>query len=293
MTIDSHQHFWQLARGDYHWLQGPGASAALDPLRRDFMPADLQPLLQAAGVTRSVLVQAADSTAETDFLLRVAAAHPTVGGVVGWLDMADPQAVHTLQAWAAQPAFKGVRPMLQDLPEVDWIERAPHPAVLQALLALGLRMDALVLPQHLGPLLRFVRAWPALPVVIDHAAKPPLAEGPRSAAYARWRQDMAALAALPQLRCKVSGLLTLLPAGLDEAATLAALRPLWDDLLALFGPARLMWGSDWPVLTLVAGYPDWHRISRQLAADLSPAEAARFWRGTAADFYALNGDLAP
>jgi len=286
MHIDAHQHFWRLSRGDYRWLNGD--DAALTPLRRDFMPVELQPALAAAGITHTVLVQAADATAETEFMLELSAAHDFIAGVVGWVDMGRADAVATLEQWARHAAFKGVRPMLQDLARPDWIEQAPHPAVLRALLRLKLRFDALVLPQHLQPLLRFVRTWPELPVVIDHAAKPPLADGFRSPAYVAWRRDLDALAALPGVHCKVSGLLTLLPQrGLSSAEAVVQLRPLWNDLLELFGPARLMWGSDWPVLTLAAGYPDWVHVSEALFDTLSPVERARLWGGTAARFYGI------
>ena len=289
MRIDAHQHFWRLSRGDYRWLEGD--APALAPLRRDFLPADLLGALASAQLDRTVLVQAADSMAETDFMLSLASAHGFIAGVVGWADLADPKAVQTLERWSAHRVFKGVRPMLQDLPEADWIAQAPHPAVLDALTRLGLRFDALVLPQHLAPLLRFVRSRPELPVVINHAAKPPLAQGHKSAAYAVWRRQIAALADLPWLHCKLSGLLTLLPAqpapGLSTSEAVARLRPLWDDLLQLFGPARLMWGSDWPVLTLAAGYPDWVEVSEALAGTLSPSEQADLWGGTAARFYAI------
>lgn len=287
MRVDAHQHFWRLSRGDYRWLNG--SEAGLAPLRRDFMPADLRGELAAAGVVRSVLVQAADSLAETEFMLELSAAQPFVAGVVGWVDLGRVESIATLETWATHAAFKGVRPMLQDLPQDDWIERAPHPEVLLALLRLGLRLDALVQPQHLAALLRFARAWPELPIVIDHAAKPPLADGPRSPAYAAWRRQMVALAALPGVHCKVSGLLTLLPrSDLSPAEAVVLLRPLLDDLLQLFGPARLMWGSDWPVLTLSSGYPDWVAVSEGLFDVLSPVERARLWGGTAATFYGLH-----
>ena len=204
--IDAHQHFWRPARGDYGWLR-PDVPA-LAPLLRNFEPADLQPLLQAHGVAQTVLVQAAESAAETDFMLSLADATGFVGGVVGWVDLTRADSVATLERWAANPKFKGVRPMLQDLPEADWIVRAPHPEVLRALLRLRLRFDALVKPPHLAPLLQFLRAWPELPVVVDHAAKPCLSEGWQGSWASAWRQGLAEVAALPNVVCKVSGLLT-------------------------------------------------------------------------------------
>lgn len=286
--IDAHHHFWRPARGDYHWLR-PDVHA-LAPICRDFDPADLQPLLAAHGVVQTVLVQAADSEAETDFLLSLAEAHPFIGGVVGWVDLSRTDSVATLERWAAEhPKLKGIRPMLQDLPDADWIARAPHPEVMRTLIRLGLRFDALVQPWHLAPLLRFLHDWPALPVVIDHAAKPQLAQGWSGDWVAAWRTGLAALAALPGVQCKLSGLLTE-AAGLDRAGgppSVAALQPVWDTLLARFGPQRLLWGSDWPVLNLAADYTRWIDVSEALVAPLSADEQDAIRCTNAARFYDL------
>jgi L-fuconolactonase len=284
---DAHQHFWQIARGDYAWLRADDPGVA--PLVRDFMPDALAPLLREHGVTRTVLVQATDSVAETEFMLALAAAHDSVAGVVGWVDLAGADAAATLDRLAADHRLKGVRPMLQDLPAHDWIARAPRPDAMRALQRLGLRFDALVKPRQLEPLARFARAWPGLPVVIDHAAKPPLAAAWNDAAMQQWRHDMAALAALPQVSCKISGLLTeLRPAGrASRAQCIQVLRPVVDALLGWFGPARLMWGSDWPVLTLAAGYDDWIAVSDALLGPLAAAERAQVLHGSAQRFYGL------
>jgi L-fuconolactonase len=283
--IDAHQHFWRPARGDYAWLRAdqPG----LAPLLRDFLPGDIQPLLQAAGIGQTVLVQAADTVAETEFLLELAAGHAFIAGVVGWVDLSRSDAVATLERLAQHPKFKGVRPMLQDLPQTDWIARAPHPDAVRALLRLGLRFDALVKPEHLPALLQFVRAWPDLPVVIDHAAKPRLAESWQAEWATGWRHHMAELAALPQVRCKFSGLVTEMPAPAAIDATVDALRPVWESLLRWFGPARILWGSDWPVLTLAASHAQWVAVSETLIGSLAPGEQDLVWQGAARSFYGL------
>jgi L-fuconolactonase len=286
--IDAHQHFWQLARGDYAWLAGD--EPALAPLRRDFLPADLAPLMRTHDVARTVLVQAADSVAETEFLLALAARHDFIGGVVGWVDLADPGAADTIARLAERPALKGLRPMLQDLPDDDWIARAPQPESLRAMHRHGLAFDALVKPRHLAPLLRFVHAWPDLPVVIDHAAKPPLSADWNGEAMRTWRHDMAALAAHPQVACKLSGLLTeMAPAdAADRARALERLRPVLDALLTWFGPARLMWGSDWPVLGLAAGYDAWCDLADTLLAPLAEHEQAQVLFESARRFYDIE-----
>ena len=285
--VDAHQHCWRPARGDYGWLRA--GVPALAPLLRDFGPSDLQPLLTAQQVAQTVLVQAAPSEAETDYLLGLARTHDFIAGVVGWVDLSRADAVATLQRWARQPKFKGVRPMLQDLPDASWIARAPHPDAMRALLQLGLRFDAPVQPWHLAPLLQFLQAWPALPVMIDHAAKPQLAAGWRAAWADDWRVGLAAIARHPQLMCKFSGLLT-------EAAsadcrtvdtTVATLQPVWHHLLMHFGPGRLVWGSDWPVLTLAADYARWVAVSDALISSLPAADQVAVWAGNARRFYGL------
>jgi len=210
--------------------------------------------------------------------------------VVGWVDLSAADAAGTIAQLAERPALKGLRPMLQDLPDADWIAHAPRPAAMRALLAHGLRFDALVKPPNLAALRRFVAAWPQLPVVIDHAAKPPLSCAWDEPPMQAWRRDMAALAAHPQVACKLSGLLTeMAPADRTSCARiLERLRPVADALLAWFGPRRLMWGSDWPVLTLAAGYDEWVAVADALLAPLSIDERAQVQHGTARRFYGLH-----
>ena len=286
--IDAHQHFWRLARGDYDWLDT--ANLALAPLARDFEPEDLAPLRRASGVGRTVLVQAAATTQETDHLLGLADSHPEIAGVVGWIDLSDPAQLPVLQRWASHRAFKGVRPMLQDLPDAEWILHGPHPAMLQALVDLGLRFDALVKPPHLAALVRFVERWPQLKMVVDHAAKPVLREGWEAAWVAPWRAGLAALASHPQVCCKFSGLLTEAdPAQLSSPEEAQALlSPVWEELLRHFGPERLMWGSDWPVLNLAADYGQWADIAGRFIDRLAPAGRQAVWGGTAERFYGLE-----
>ncbi|MBL0092726.1 MAG: amidohydrolase family protein [Piscinibacter sp.] len=285
--IDSHQHFWRISRGDYGWLRA--GDPAVAKLMRDFLPANLVGTLKALGITQTVLVQAAASEAETDFLLELADANEFIAGVVGWVDLSRPESVATLERWAHNAKFKGVRPMLQDLPANDWIAREPHAEVVQALVRLGLRFDALVKPWHLEPLLRFVKRHPQLPVVIDHAAKPQLVQGWQAHWAGSWRRHLASLAAQPQVSCKLSGLLGEAPpaASRSVAEGVDALRPVWDALLQWFGPERLMWGSDWPVLTLVADYARWVAVCDSLIGELSPPDQARVWQGNAQRFYGL------
>lgn len=273
--IDAHQHFWSVGRGDYGWL-----TPALKPLYRDFAPADLQPLLAAHGVRGTVLVQAAPTLAETQWLLQLAAQHDLVRGVVGWVDMTAPDAAATIATLAANPLMKSVRPMLQDLPDPAWIATAPIAPAVRALAQHGLRFDALVKPPHLRPLLAFAERHPALPVVIDHAAKPDIANG----GFAAWRQGLSDLARLPALHCKLSGLAT--EAG--PGWTVATLRPYVETVLELFGPRRVIWGSDWPVLNLAGDYAGWVQACEQLLAPLDADDRHAVWAGNAERFYRLD-----
>lgn len=282
MRIDAHCHFWDPARGDYGWLDtGP---PALDPLRRVFAPSDLARLNDSR---RVVAVQAADSVAETRYLLDLAARHPQIAGVVGWVDLADPATPEILTDLARNPRLKGVRPMLQDLAEDDWIATRPDPAVLRKVQELGLRFDALVFARHLPHLTRFTAAWPGLPMIIDHCAKPRM-DGPLEPA---WLDGMAAMAAFPHVHCKISGLMTELPRELHTAkAALSAMRPVVETVLHLFGPGRLLWGSDWPVLGLAASHRVWEELTDRLLEGLTAPERQAILGGNALKFYGLHED---
>ncbi|WP_018430401.1 amidohydrolase family protein [Hoeflea sp. 108] len=287
--IDGHCHYWALQRGDYDWLTPDAAHLA--PIYRNFGAVDMRPLARAAGIARRILVQAAPTVAETQFLLDQGRDDTDVAGIVGWVDLSSSDSVTTLERFAANPIFKGVRPMLQDLDDVNWIATRPNAKTVAALKHLGLRFDALVLPQHLESLRRFVEMHPDLPVVIDHAAKPAFAAPTDDPRHALWKLGMAELSGHPHLCCKLSGLLTELPAesrSTPEAAV-AALRPTVDDLLSWFGPDRLIWGSDWPVLTLAAPFAFWDEVTARLLDGLGQSERAAILGGTAAHFYGIEG----
>ncbi|CUA98818.1 amidohydrolase family protein [Pannonibacter indicus] len=279
--IDAHCHFWRPARGDYGWLEEGGP--ALDPLRRDFLPADLASL---NGNRRVVVVQAAPSEAETLFLLELAKDAPQIAGVVGWVDLTDPLAEDRLARMAADKRLKGIRPMLQDIADPDWILTAPEACVIAAMVRLGLRFDALVKEPQLAAITRFAAACPDLPLVIDHAAKPAVAEG----LSAHWKHHMKALAADTRIVCKLSGLLTEIRPSCpqDVQAATALLQPVMDHLLEWFGPERLMWGSDWPVLTLAGSHGFWEEVTERLTGGLSADDRAALLGGTAIRFYGLE-----
>jgi len=269
MIVDAHHHVWRIARGDYSWMR-PDL-----PIHRDYDLDDLQPLL--GDISATVLVQAADTEAETAFMLATArASGGLVRGVVGWTDFAAATAPERIAAMAREPLLKGFRPMLQDIEDTDWILRPEVQPALTATARAGLRLDLLVKPRHLSMLPELARRHPDLPMVIDHGAKPAIIDK----AFQPWAEQMARLACDTGWYCKLSGLAT-------EARpdwTVETLRPYVDHLLATFGPARLMWGSDWPVVNLAGGYTRWREATLRL---LPPESHNAILGDTAAKFYGL------
>lgn len=272
--IDSHQHFWLLSRGDYGWL-----TKELAPLYRDFLPDDLFPHLIRAGIHQTILVQAAPSLQETHYLLHLAEETDFISGVVGWVDMEKPTAPNMLETLAAHPLFRGLRPMLQDLPNPTWMLQPQLEPVYDRLTDLGLSFDALVKPQHLANLYTLLRRHPQLAVVIDHGAKPDIANN----VFQPWADEMEAIAANTGAYCKLSGLLT--EAG--EAPVYEKVQPYMQHLLDCFGAERLMWGSDWPVLELAADYRTWDDFSNRFLQNLSPNDRQKILGGNAKTFYRL------
>ena len=275
MRIDSHQHYWKLSRGDYGWL-----TPELAPIHRDFGPGDLAPMLERHGIDGTVAVQAAPTVAETEYLLSLADAHESVLGVVGWVDFEAGDAADQIAGLASHDALLGLRPMIQDLPDDEWIARSDLDAAFDALVEAELVFDALVLPRHLKPLLTRMERTPGLRVIVDHAAKPHIADGTLDP----WRDDIARIATETDAVCKLSGMVT--EAGDGWGAD--TLRPYVDHLLATFGPGRLLWGSDWPVCTLAATYDAWMAATESLLSGLSDSDRAAVMGENAARTYGLE-----
>jgi L-fuconolactonase len=275
VTVDAHFHAWRLARGDYGWL-----TPALAPIYRDVAVADWRHVARPLGVQGGVLVQAAPTEAETAFLLQQAAANDDVLGVVGWVDLLAPDAADRIaRLAAAQPTLKGLRPMLQDIADPDWMLQPALAPALEAMAAHGLVFDALVKTAHLPRLRTLCARHPTLTVVIDHGAKPDIARG----AWQPWADGMARLAGETGAVCKLSGLLTEAGARPPRGAAQR-----WAaHLLDAFGPGRLLWGSDWPVLELAASYGDWWDDTQALLAPLSAAERAAVLGANARRVYRL------
>ncbi|MEV6617388.1 amidohydrolase family protein [Streptomyces sp. NPDC051051] len=279
MTVDAHHHVWDLSVRDQDWLGGPG----LRPLRRDFALADLAPEARAAGVDRTVLVQTVTVAEETPEFLALAAAHDLVVGVVGWTDLTRPDVGDELARLRELPGgrhLKGIRHQVQGEPDPEWLLRPDVRRGLAAVADAGLVYDLVVRDHQLPACVRAAAAHPGLTFVLDHLGKPPVASGAR----ASWEAELRALAALPNTVAKLSGLVT----EADPATwTAADLRPYTDAALDAFGPHRLMFGSDWPVCTLAAGYGQVLDTARQLTGHLSAEESAQVFEATATRVYGL------
>lgn len=271
MIVDAHQHFWRLGENDCTW-----PPPELSAIHRNFEPEDLQQLAAPLQVTATVLVQSQPSDRDTDYLLALAERTPFIKAVVGWVDLLASDAAARIASLAKHPKMRGLRPMLQGLP-ADWILNPALEPAIDAMIQHSLRFDALVLPRHLPALTTFARRYSQLSLVIDHGAKPPIRHG----ALDPWRAGISALASLPQVHCKLSGLVT-------EASTdwrPEDLQPYVNHLLASFGAARLMWGSDWPVVNLACDYPRWLAIARQLCGPVNEEDVAQLFERTARRFY--------
>ena len=281
MRIDAHHHLWTLARGDYGWL-----TPALTPIYRDFGLSDLKPLLSARQIEGTILVQAAPTEAETLFLLDIAEKAELVRGAVGWADFDAADVVSRIEALAASKLLVGLRPMVQDIADDDWLLRPALAPALAAMARRGLVFDALVLPRHLTRLIEVVDRHRDLQFVLDHCAKPHLETGD----IAEWKVHIAQLSRRPNIVCKLSGLVTEARADWQ----IADLRPAVDHVFACFGPKRLLWGSDWPVVDLAGGYAKWFAAAETLLAGLSPDEKAAIFGANAARVYlSKHGRPAP
>jgi L-fuconolactonase len=279
--IDAHQHYWSPARGDYGWMPKD------DPvISRPYGPADLSPELERLGIGHTVLVQAAPTVGETEYMLGIADATPHVAAVVGWVDFDDPSHLAHMKRLANHPKFAGVRPMIQNIPDDGWMLRDEVQWGFRAVCDLGLTFDALGFPRHLANLHAIQLRYPEMRVVLDHCMKPQIRTHSEDT-FRSWADGMTRLAEAGAY-CKFSGLVT----EADPDWTVADLQPYAEHVFGVFGAERVMWGSDWPVCRRRGEYGVWHAAAEQLAAGLSEAETARIFGGTASEFYGLTGAAA-
>lgn len=278
MLLDAHQHFWQLSQPfDYGWLKAPQHV----PINRDFLPADLRPLIQQAGVERTIFVQTQHDLAENRWVLKLAEQNDWIAGVVGWVDLASPACEDQLLEFKGHPKFVGVRHITQDEADDNFIIR---PEVLRGLKILEkhhVPFDLLFYVKHLQHAVTLAKELPNLPLVIDHLAKPRI----KDRSLADWLPHLQAAAKLPNVFCKLSGMVT--EADWQHWQP-ADLKPYVDAALESFGPERLMFGSDWPVCELAGSYQRVFGALKELIVELSAAEQAKILGQTAAKFYGIQ-----
>lgn len=277
--IDTHQHFWDLSTGSYPWMAGD----AMRPLRRNFGPPDLQPLLVENGVSSTIIVQCRHDLAETRDLLAIAATHDFVIGVVGWVNLESgdvPAQIAALRALPGGNKLVGIRHNVHDEPDSEWLCRPPVQEGVGAVIEAGLTFDLLVRTRELPAAIRLVVRYPQGRFVLDHLAKPPIAGGFSPA----WHEAFEILAKSDNVWCKVSGLVTEADSGSSTAETFDRYTHI---ALRAFGQARVLFGSDWPVCTTAATYAQVKAIAQRLV-EAQPEMAALFFELNAIDAYNLR-----
>jgi L-fuconolactonase len=272
MRLDAHQHFWSYDAAQYPWIP-PGS-----PLHRSWLPADLAALQRPLGFDGSIAVQARQVIEESDWLLGLADQHETVKGVVGWVDLRSDRVEADLERLAQHPKFVGVRHVVQEEPDDDFMLGREFQRGISKLAAYGLTYDILIFPKQLEAATRLAENFPAQPFVLDHIAKPPIKVG----IIEPWAKQLRRLAQLPNVHCKVSGMLTEAD---HRAWTPEQFRPYLDVVFEAFGPSRLMYGSDWPVCLFAGSYEQAYRLVDDYTRGLTAAERAGLFGGNAAAFY--------
>lgn len=279
MIIDAHHHLWQLSRADYGWIGG-GSNPMVAAIERDYVTRDYVTLARQHGIEGSVVVQAAQTLEETQWL--IAQARQSAGlirGVVGWVDMTQANAPETITTLARDPLLKSIRPMLQEIDDVNWVLQESLAPAFYALIEQDLAFDVLIRPQHLDAALSALLRYPKLRAIIDHCAKPAIARGH----WQPWADQMERIARESSAYCKCSGLVT--EASVNWSAE--ELRPYVHHIVECFGAERVVWGSDWPVMLLNASYGRWLDVSDQLLQHLKASQRDRIWSRNAIEFYRL------
>lgn len=274
MRIDSHQHFWKYNTSDYVWM-----SDEHHVIRKDFLPKDLQPLLDEKAIDGSIAVQARQMLEETDFLLDLADKYSMIKGVVGWIPLCDPNVEDYLAQYALQKKIVGFRHVVHDEADENFILRDDFNAGIKALSLYSLCYDVLIYEKHLPQTIQFIDKHPGLPIIVDHIAKPQIQ---RNAFDHRWAKHISLLAERDHVCCKLSGMVTEVR---DPQWDVELLKPYFDVVLKTFGTDRIMFGSDWPVCLLESEYSTWVDTITSLIKGLTPTEQSAIMGGNAARVY--------
>jgi L-fuconolactonase len=275
--IDAHQHFWQRNLFAFDWLQAPD----LAKINRDYLPADLVPWLARAGVQKTIFVQTQSNTAENDWVLKLAEEHDFIAGVVGWVDLQSEACEEQVLKYRQHPKFVGVRHVVQDEPDDDFIV---SPATLRGLAVLerhGVPFDMLFFVKHLHHAATLAKKFPQLSLVLNHLSKPPI----KAQQMEPWRTHFQRAARFPNVSCKLSGMITEADWQHWQPSDLA---PFVQEALQAFGPQRLLFGSDWPVCELAGNYEQVYQAARKTLGDLPPTDLAAIFGGNAQRIYGLQ-----
>lgn len=248
MRIDSHQHFWKLSRGDYGWL-----TPNYKEIYQDFMPEQLEPILKQHKIDKSILVQAAATIDETDFLLELYKNNDFIAGVVGWLDLEDDDFKEKYQKYKNIDGFIGLRPMLQDLADDRWILRDKVLKNVEILVNDDFPLDLLIHPHHLDTIIELFKIFPNLRGVVDHLAKPLI----KDKVISPWNRKIETIASYDNAMCKLSGLIT---QDSHEKWEITNFKPYIEHCIKVFKKDSIMFGSDWPVCLQAGSYNDVYRI---------------------------------
>lgn len=275
MRVDAHQHFWRYSSEEFGWIND-----AMAAIRRDFLPDDLRPLLDEAGIDATVAVQACQSIDETEWLLALAVEHDWIAGVVGWVPLASEQVDATLDQLTTHTKLKGVRHILQAEPDA-YMQREDFNRGIARLRQYSLTYDVLVFQHQLPSAIQFVDRHPEQPFVLDHVAKPLIAKHE----IEPWRTQMRELARRPHVSCKLSGMVTEAD---FHAWTIEDLKPYVETAIEAFGPERLLFGSDWPVCAVAASYARWVGVVSGFLKELSSDEQELIFGRNAVKFYGLE-----
>ena len=276
MKIDTHQHFWKYNDRDYVWM-----TAGMDKLRKDHLPVDLLPLIGAADISATVAIQARQCLDESAWLLQLADEYPFIRAVVGWVDLSSERVVEQLERFAQHPKFRGVRHVVHDEPDDEFMLRESFLNGLGQLKRFGLTYDLLLFPRHLLIACDVVKRFPDQLFVLDHIAKPSI----RTGEIEPWARDLKRLAEFPNVFCKISGLVTEAEWDSWEAQDF---EPYLDIVLGAFGPHRLMIGSDWPVCTLAADYTSAINLAADYIGRLSGDEQHAILEKNPKEFYSIQ-----
>ena len=277
-VIDSHQHFWDPSRGDYHWMPKDNPI-----LNRKYEVKDLSEASGSIDLHKTILVQAAATNAETEYMLHIAESSDLVCGVVGWVNFEDKNQLNQLRIFSKHPKFIGVRPMIQDIPDENWVLNKNFDIFFKSIIDLDLSFDALGFPIHLENFYIIASKYPKLRFVIDHLMKPKIYNN-KQEEFIHWKKGMSKLSRLDNVYCKFSGMVTEACENWDEQD----LKPYSDEILNLFTDKKIMWGSDWPVCNLRTNYLGWYNAAINLTNELNLAEKQNIFYNNSINFYKLK-----